>query len=141
MKNAKGQVTVQELEIFTEISMPFFAASFRFKHLFLCGSLVLHVGSDWEEFFYPALKPWVHYVPVEANASQEELASLLEFLQAHDAIALKIATNGQAFIKKWLTMKAVKAYWTQLIKRYAEKLTFVPSLDFDTVPVTAKKHY
>jgi protein glucosyltransferase len=32
------------------------AASFRLKHLFLCRSLVLHVGEDWQEFFYPALK-------------------------------------------------------------------------------------
>ena len=39
------------------------AASFRLKHLFLCGSLVFHVGDEWDEFFYAALKPWVHYVP------------------------------------------------------------------------------
>ena len=36
------------------------AASFRFKHLFLCKSLVFHVGDEWQEFFYPSLKPWVH---------------------------------------------------------------------------------
>lgn len=40
------------------------AASFRLKHLFLCDSVVFHVGSDWLEFFYPALKPWIHYIPV-----------------------------------------------------------------------------
>ena len=32
------------------------AASFRLKHLFLCRSLVVHVGDAWQEFFYPALK-------------------------------------------------------------------------------------
>ena len=40
------------------------AASFRFKHLFLCGSTVLHVGTEWKEFFYDSLIPWVHYVPI-----------------------------------------------------------------------------
>ncbi len=45
------------------------AASFRFRHLFLCGSLVLHVGEEWVEFFYPNLKPWVHYVPVKQDLS------------------------------------------------------------------------
>ena len=39
------------------------AASFRLKHLFLCGSLVFHVGREWDEFFYSALVPWIHYVP------------------------------------------------------------------------------
>lgn len=32
------------------------AASFRHKHLFLCRSLVFHVGSEWLEFYYPAMK-------------------------------------------------------------------------------------
>lgn len=45
------------------------AASFRFKHLFLCGSLVFHVGDEWLEFFYPQLKPWVHYIPVKTDLS------------------------------------------------------------------------
>lgn len=43
------------------------AASFRFKHLFLCKSLVFHVGDEWLEFFYRALKPWVHYIPVDTD--------------------------------------------------------------------------
>ena len=45
------------------------AASFRLKHLFLCGSLVFHVGDEWLEFFYPQLKPWVHYIPVKTDLS------------------------------------------------------------------------
>ena len=49
------------------------AASFRFKHLFLCKSLVFHVGDDWEEFFYPLLKPWVHYVPIRNDYSREDV--------------------------------------------------------------------
>lgn len=49
------------------------AASFRLKHLFLCGSLVLNVGNEWLEFFYPALKPWVHYIPVKKSATKEDL--------------------------------------------------------------------
>ena len=55
------------------------AASFRLKHLFLCGSLVFHVGDEWDEFFYSALQPWVHYVPVDAGAGEEEIERLLRF--------------------------------------------------------------
>lgn len=49
------------------------AASFRLKHLFLCESLVFSVGDEWLEFFYPALKPWVHYIPVKSNATKSDI--------------------------------------------------------------------
>lgn len=49
------------------------AASFRYKHLFLCRSLVFHVGDEWKEFYYYAMKPWIHYIPVPKNADQKEL--------------------------------------------------------------------
>ncbi|XP_074027052.1 O-glucosyltransferase rumi homolog isoform X2 [Leptinotarsa decemlineata] len=70
------------------------AASFRFKHILLCKSLVFHVGNEWQEFFYPALKPWVHYIPVEANSSKEKIRELIEFAMYHDEVAKEIAENG-----------------------------------------------
>ena len=65
------------------------AASFRFKHLFLCNSLVFHVGDEWLEFFYPELKPWVHYIPVEQNL--KNVKELIEFAVENDKAANKIA--------------------------------------------------
>ena len=53
------------------------AASFRFKHLFLCKSLVFHVGDEWLEFFYRALKPWVHYIPVDTDLHNVRWAMLI----------------------------------------------------------------
>uniref|UniRef100_A0A8C7J6E4 Protein O-glucosyltransferase 1 n=1 Tax=Oncorhynchus kisutch TaxID=8019 RepID=A0A8C7J6E4_ONCKI len=52
------------------------AASFRLRHLFLCGSLVFHVGREWMEFFYPQLLPWVHYIPVKQDLSDLRLFSI-----------------------------------------------------------------
>ena len=49
------------------------AASFRLKHLFLCQSIVFHVGEEWIEFFYPQLKPWVHYIPVSSGATKDQI--------------------------------------------------------------------
>jgi protein glucosyltransferase len=49
------------------------AASFRLKHLFLCRSLVFHVGDEWLEFFYPTLHPWVHYIPVNSSATKDNI--------------------------------------------------------------------
>ncbi|CAB4062655.1 RUMI [Lepeophtheirus salmonis] len=73
------------------------AASFRFKHLFLCESLVFHVGDEWTEFFYSELKPWVHYVPVSSKASIEEIKELIDFFNDNKEIAEIIAESGHDF--------------------------------------------
>ena len=65
------------------------AASFRLKHLFLCNSLVFHVGDEWLEFFYDALKPWVHYIPVDKDL--REAKDLIEFALANDEVSKQIA--------------------------------------------------
>ncbi|CAH1984942.1 unnamed protein product [Acanthoscelides obtectus] len=93
------------------------AASFRFKHMFLCKSVVFHVGNEWIEFFYPALKPWVHYVPVDSNATKEQLEKLLDFIKEHDDVAKKIAEDGYNMIWNNLKMKDVSCYWKKLLKR------------------------
>lgn len=115
------------------------AASFRFKHILLCKSLVFHVGSDWLEFFYPALKPWIHYVPVEANASKETIKELLDFVRYHDDIAQEIARNGYGMIWNSLRMKDVTCFWKKLLKRYAKLLKYQPVLDKGLIEIKVKK--
>eukprot|EP00050_Salpingoeca_kvevrii_P023119 m.138192 g.138192 ORF g.138192 m.138192 type:complete len:365 (+) comp9949_c0_seq7:85-1179(+) len=89
------------------------AASFRHKHLFLCGSLVFHVGDEWKEFYYDELKPWVHYVPVREDLADAE--ELLKFFKEHDQLAEQIASNGQRFIIQHLRTHDVEDYWRQLL--------------------------
>ncbi len=103
------------------------AASFRYKHLFMCGSVVLHVGSEWLEFFYSSITPWYHYIPVHPRSSQQELQDVIEFLKNNEDIAKAIAENGQAFIRDHLRMEDVENYWTVLLKKYATKLNFKPT--------------
>ncbi|XP_072318082.1 protein O-glucosyltransferase 1 [Eucyclogobius newberryi] len=100
------------------------AASFRFKHLFLCGSLVFHVGDEWQEFFYPQLKPWIHYIPVKQDLSDVE--ELLQFAKENDAIAQDIASRGRQFILDHLKMKDISCYWEQLLTEYSKLLTYKP---------------
>lgn len=98
------------------------AASFRFKHLFLCNSLVFHVGNDWLEFFYPAMKPWVHYIPVDDNL--ENVEELLKFAQENDDVVKKIAECGRQFIKDHLTMSDIFCYWKKVLTEYGKLLKF-----------------
>ncbi|XP_028995321.1 protein O-glucosyltransferase 1 [Betta splendens] len=100
------------------------AASFRLKHLFLCGSLVFHVGDEWQEFFYPQLKPWVHYIPVQQDLS--DVRELLEFVKENDAVAQEIATRGKEFILNHLQMQDVSCYWERLLSEFSQLLTYNP---------------
>ncbi|XP_043928873.1 protein O-glucosyltransferase 1 [Protopterus annectens] len=106
------------------------AASFRFKHLFLCGSLVFHVGNEWLEFFYTQLKPWVHYIPIKQDLS--DVSDLLQFVRENDDIAKDIAERGRQFILDHLTMEDVSCYWETLLNEYSKLLTYKPQ---------RKKHY
>ncbi|CAM4490367.1 unnamed protein product [Leuciscus chuanchicus] len=81
------------------------AASFRLKHLFLCGSLVFHVGEEWLEFFYSQLKPWVHYIPVKQDLSD---------------------LRGQHFILEHLRMEDVSCYWERLLTDFSKLLKYKP---------------
>ncbi|XP_028937250.1 protein O-glucosyltransferase 1 isoform X2 [Ornithorhynchus anatinus] len=98
------------------------AASFRFKHLFLCGSLVFHVGSEWLEFFYPQLKPWVHYIPVNTDLSN--VRELLQFAKENDQLAQEIAERGRRFVTDHLRMADVSCYWETLLTEFARVLTY-----------------
>ena len=92
------------------------AASFRLRHLFLCGSLVLHVGSDWIEFFYDRLEPWYHYIPISTNLNEVE--EILLFAQNNDRLVAKIARQGRDFIWDHLTMENIEGYWKELLLEY-----------------------
>ncbi|XP_077149667.1 protein O-glucosyltransferase 1 isoform X1 [Ranitomeya variabilis] len=98
------------------------AASFRMKHLFLCRSLVFHVGDEWQEFFYHRLEPWVHYIPVSSDLS--DLRELLEFVKENDDEVRKIADRGQQFISENLRMEDVSDYWRALLTKYSHLLTY-----------------
>ncbi|NP_001008114.1 protein O-glucosyltransferase 1 precursor [Xenopus tropicalis] len=98
------------------------AASFRLKHLFLCGSLVFHVGDDWLEFFYHRLEPWVHYVPVSPDLA--DLRELLQFVSENDEEVKRIAERGHTFIRQFLRMADVSQYWRSLLAQYSQLLQY-----------------
>lgn len=112
------------------------AASFRFKHLFLCGSVVFHVGEDWQEFFYPAMKPWVHYIPVKQDLS--DVRDLLIFARENDDVVRKMADRGKDFIVKHLRMFHVSCYWEKLVKDYTKLLKFKPKRNNDCNEIRPK---
>ncbi len=58
----------------------------------ILGCCVLKVESPYEQWYYPRLRPFVHYVPVAADLS--DLGDALAWCQANDARCQWIAANG-----------------------------------------------
>lgn len=112
------------------------AASFRLKHLFLCKSVVFHVGDDWLEFFYPSLKPWVHYIPVHTKASKDDIKRLIEFAINDDNLMKQIAERGFNHIWDNLKISDVSCYWNKLLRRYTKLLNYKPTLDETLIEIT-----
>lgn len=115
------------------------AASFRLKHLFLCKSLVFHVGNEWLEFFYPALKPWKHYVPLDKNPSETDISDILEFFKRHDDLAKNIAEAGYEFIWNHLRMDDVECYWNNLLINYSKLLKYDVEKDNTMIEIKPKE--
>jgi protein glucosyltransferase len=88
---------------------------------------VFHVGDEWLEFFYDAMKPWVHYIPVRQDLTDAK--ELIQFAVENDDIAREIAKRGKEFIVSHLRMDDIYCYWEELIKQYTELLRFKPKLN------------
>ena len=90
---------------------------------------MFHVGEEWLEYFYPAMKPWIHYIPVPSRASQEELYNLIEFVKENEDIAFKIAERGAKFIEDHLRMKDVECYWAKLLTSFSKLIKYKVTKD------------
>ena len=92
---------------------------------------MFHVGDQWLEFFYPSLKPWVHYVPISPKATEKEIEDLIYFFRENDDLAKQIANRGFEHIWDHLTDKDVMCYWRKLLKKYAKLVKYNVVRDYD----------
>lgn len=97
------------------------------------------MGDEWNEFFYPLLKPWYHYIPVPADARKHEIKELIEFVKSHNDVAMRIAMNGFEFVWNHLRMTDVECYWKKLIRSYTKLFKFKPVLDPNLIEITSKQ--
>ena len=88
------------------------------------GSTIFEQDSFSSEYFYPLLRPWEHYVPVQANL--QDVPARLAWARANPRRAEAIAANGQRFAKKHLHKHAIACYWWQLLSAFAELQDFEP---------------
>jgi len=87
----------------------------RSWRMFALGNLVLLVDNGWQEFYFPLLQPWVHYIPVQADAG--DACERVAWARAHPRKAERIAQNGRNFVEFCLTESFIDLYVAEMVRQ------------------------
>lgn len=93
------------------------AAWCRVPSILKSNSVLVKVGGTSVEWFYPAMKEYVHYIP--SPESEEGFLETFEFLKTHNAMMPEIIENAHRFVDTFLTEEAIKEYTYQIFYGYA----------------------
>ncbi|OGN59707.1 MAG: hypothetical protein A3F40_04555 [Chlamydiae bacterium RIFCSPHIGHO2_12_FULL_27_8] len=82
----------------------------------LSNSLAFKIGDEEMQWFYNALKPYEHYIPIKLDLSN--LCEQIEWAKNHDEECKKISENATDFVLKNLQYENVYVYLYLLLKEY-----------------------
>eukprot|EP00746_Dinoflagellata_sp_MGD_P149433 gnl/MRDRNA2_/MRDRNA2_81457_c0_seq1.p1 gnl/MRDRNA2_/MRDRNA2_81457_c0~~gnl/MRDRNA2_/MRDRNA2_81457_c0_seq1.p1 ORF type:complete len:470 (-),score=93.68 gnl/MRDRNA2_/MRDRNA2_81457_c0_seq1:94-1503(-) len=102
------------------------ASSFRLKRDLLSGAVlfrVVHASplDQNEQFFFPDLVPWKHFVPVSFENMETDLVKKVEWAIANDAEVRKIAEQGATFVKSHLREEDAFAQIRATLRQMSKK--------------------
>jgi len=90
----------------------------RYFWALLSNCLVLKQMTPNIQWYYGALKPYEHFIPVKEDLS--DLLEKIEWAQTHDQEAKQIAENATRFVKNELAVEDILVYMTHLLREYAK---------------------
>jgi hypothetical protein len=88
----------------------------------LSGSLSFKQESDEIQYFYSALKPYEHYIPLRRDV--KDLLEKIRWAKKHDEECKEIAENARAFALQNLMPNQIYAYLYWTLERYASLQDF-----------------
>ncbi|PSC68200.1 KDEL motif-containing 1 [Micractinium conductrix] len=95
----------------------------RLQKIMATGQTILKQDSNLQEFFYGALKPWVHYVPTGYNGV-EEIDWTVQFLRSNDDLARAIGQNARQFASTHLVEEGRSCYIKVLFEEMKKLMRF-----------------
>lgn len=98
------------------------------------GILLLWQQTEQKEFFYTALEPYRHYVPLARGL--EDLYSTILWVRQHQLLSKAIIQNAQSFAERYFNTQFSNYYLHDLLVEYAKLLKFSPSLSSEYTRVT-----
>jgi hypothetical protein len=97
----------------------------------LSNSVTLQQETDEIQWFYRALKPYVHYVPVKHDLS--DLIEKIEWSQSHDDLCKQIADNSTEFVLNNLMTEDIYLYFYLVLNRYSSLQNLSKDLEQETL--------
>lgn len=73
----------------------------------LSNSVVFKVNSHWEQWYYPELKEWIHYIPVKGDLS--DLEKQFKWALEHDEECHQIGINATKYMQALTYEKVIKS--------------------------------
>lgn len=95
------------------------AATPRFPLLLHSNSIVFKDMSNSQLWFFKALKPYEHFIPLQGDLS--DLLTQIEWAKTHDEECKKISENARQLAADVLTEEAVYLYLYRLLEAYSNK--------------------
>lgn len=89
---------------------------------FLCLQPIHPQLGPWQEWFFPAFKPFVHYIPVANDLS--DLTDKIQLLRSNDTLAREIGAAGKALAEELLSPQNALCYMRDLLLEYERRQTF-----------------
>jgi hypothetical protein len=112
----------------------------RVPWIMLSGSVLVKQESSKIEWFYPALKPYIHYVPVKENLS--DIFTQIEWMKNNDEKMQEIAYNAHEFIKKEVMPEHLDSYMAIILDEYHKiqkdkeiKITITPTEEMGSLSI------
>ncbi|MBS0648436.1 MAG: hypothetical protein JSS10_04325 [Verrucomicrobia bacterium] len=95
------------------------AATPRFPLLLHSNSVILKSITDSIQWFYPKIKPYVHFIPVKEDLS--DLLSQLEWAKNHHHECQIISQNARQLAEEVLSHEAIFLYLYRLLEEYSKR--------------------
>lgn len=86
----------------------------------LSNSALFKQVTDFNQWYYKALQPWKHYIPVKEDLS--DLEEKIAWAKSHDDKAREIADEGREIARAVFARDAVFEYMRRLLTAYNERI-------------------
>lgn len=87
-------------------------------------SVLMKYASDSQLYYFPDLRPWRHYLPIDRH---EDVVALVAAERARPGLFLPIAENARRFSARFLTRRAALYYTARLLGAYHDLLGLTPA--------------
>lgn len=103
--------------------LPGNCASVRLALQLASDAAVFKIENEETEWYYPLLKPYVHYIPITANETHTDVLQQLAWAETHQQHVRRIVLAANDFASTYLTGHGRDCYFMQLLLRYHQLTT------------------